>query len=150
MKKNNPHIVLVRPQLPENIGLVARAMDNCGLTKLILVAPRETWPNIKAVDSSANSKNILNNVKVFSSLNKALMNFHYVVATSNRKRFLQKPAHDNFIEFYNKIPLSKKVAFVFGPENSGLSNNDLMLCDAIFNIQLSKSNKSLNLSHAVL
>ena len=150
MKKNNPSIVLVRPQLPENIGMVARAMDNCGLNKLILVSPREKWPNEKAFNSSANSKTLLNKAKVFSSLNKALLSFNYVVATSNRKRFLQKPTKNIFSELFKKIPINKKVAFVFGPENSGLSNEDLMLCDLIFNIKLSRTNESLNLSHAVL
>ena len=150
MKKNNPSIVLVRPQLPENIGMVARAMDNCGLNKLILVSPREKWPNEKAIDSSANSKIILSQVKVFNSLKKALSSFNYVVATSNRNRLLQKPTNNIFVELFKKIPITKKIAFVFGPENSGLSNEDLMLCDSIFNIKLSKTNRSLNLSHAVL
>ena len=150
MKKITPNIVLVRPQLPENIGMVARAMDNCGLNKLILVSPREKWPNEKAIDSSANSKIILNNVKIFNSLKRALSSFNYVVATSNRNRFLHKPANNIFLELFKKIPITKKVAFVFGPENSGLSNDDLMLCDSIFNIKLSRANRSLNLSHAVL
>ena len=150
MRKNNPYIILVRPQLPENIGMVARAMDNCGLNKLILVSPREKWPNEKAIDSSANSKIILNQVKVFNSLKKALSSFNYVVATSNRNRLLQKPTNNIFVELFKKIPITKKIAFVFGPENSGLSNEDLMLCDSIFNIKLSKTNRSLNLSHAVL
>ncbi len=149
MKKNNPYIVLVRPQLPENIGMVARAMDNCGFNKLILVSPREQWPNEKAIKSSANSKIILNKVKIFDSLKKALSSFNYIVATSNRNRYLQKPTNNIFLELFNKIPITKKIAFVFGPENSGLSNEDLMLCDTIFNIKLSKTNKSLNLSHAV-
>ena len=69
---NNPSIILVRPQLPENIGMVARAMDNCGLKKLILVSPREKWPNQKSIKASANSKNIIDKVVVFKSLNKAL------------------------------------------------------------------------------
>jgi len=150
VKKINPSIVLVRPQLPENIGMVARAMDNCGFNKLVLVSPREKWPNKKTFDSAANSKNILNKIKVFDSLNKALSSFHYVIATSNRKRFLQKPFYSNFNDFFKKIPSNKNIAIIFGPENSGLSNEDLMLCDSIFNIELSKSNQSLNLSHAVL
>ena len=77
------------------------------------------------------------------------MSFNYIIATSNRNRFLQKPTNNIFLELFKKIPITKKVAFVFGPENSGLSNEDLMLCDTIFNIKLSKTNKSLNLSHAV-
>jgi len=150
VKRNNPYIVLVRPQLPENIGMVARAMDNCGFNKLILVSPREKWPNEKAIKSSANSRIILNKVKIFDSLKKALSSFNYIVATSNRNRFLQKPTNNIFIKLFNEIPITKNVAFVFGPENSGLSNEDLMLCDSIFNIKLSKTNRSLNLSHAVL
>ena len=150
MNKNNLSIILVRPQLPENIGMVARAMDNCGLSKLILISPREKWPNKKAIDSSANSKNILKKVKVFNSLNKALFSFDYVIATSNRNRFLKKPIHNDFVGLFKKIPFKKKVAILFGPENSGLTNDDLMLSDLIFNIHLSSTNTSLNLSHAVL
>ena len=150
MISNNPSIILVRPQLPENIGMVARAMDNCGLKKLILVSPREKWPNQKAIKASANSKRIIDKVIVFKSLNKALLSFNYVIATSNRKRFLQKPFFNCFNNLFKKIPIKKKVAIVFGPENSGLSNEDLMLCDIIYNIETSKSNTSLNLSHAVL
>jgi len=150
VKKHNPYIILVRPQLPENIGMVARAMGSFGLSKLILVSPREKWPNNKAIKSSVNSKNILNNAKVFDTLKIALGSFHYVVATTNRKRFLHKPTYSKFNNFFKSIPITKKVAFVFGPENSGLSNDDLMLCDSIFNIELSNKNKSLNLSHAVV
>ena len=150
MISNNPSIILVRPQLPENIGMTARAMDNCGLNKLILVSPREKWPNQKAIKASANSKKIICNAIVFKSLNTALLSFNYAIATTNRKRFLQKPIHNNFKKFFKEIPTNKKIALIFGPENSGLSNEDLMLCDSIFNVELSKTNKSLNLSHAVL
>ena len=75
MKQNNPSIILVKPQLPENIGMVARAMDNCGLENLILISPKKKWPHQKAIDSSVNSKAILDKVKVFDSLNKALSSF---------------------------------------------------------------------------
>ncbi len=146
----NPSIILVNPQLPENIGLVARALDNCGLKKLILVNPREKWPNKKALDSSANSSKIIKNISVFKNLNKALSKFNYVIATSSRKRYLQKKHYNKFSNLFLEVPKNKKIAIVFGPENSGLSNDDLMLCDSILNINLSKSNTSLNLSHAVL
>ena len=145
-----PSVVLVRPQLPENIGLVARAMDNCGLEKLILVSPREKWPNKLAIQSAANSKKIILSAKLFYSLDEALSNFHYVIATSNRKRLLQKPSQNEFSQLFKDMPKMKKSALVFGPENSGLTNKDLMLADIIFTINLSKSNTSLNLSHAVL
>ena len=130
--------------------MVARAMDNFGFKKLILISPREKWPNQKSIDSSVNSKKILNQVIVYRTLNEALLLFDYVIATSNRKRFLQKPFFNCFNNLFKKIPIKKKVAIVFGPENSGLSNEDLMLCDIIYNIETSKSNTSLNLSHAVL
>ena len=138
MKFNKPAIILVRPQLPENIGMVARAMDNCGLEKLILVQPREKWPNNIAIKSSANSKKIILKTKVFQSLNESLSNFHFVVATSSRKRFLRKPHQNNMKKLFDKFPQYKKTAFLFGPENSGLSNEDLMLADLIFNIDTSR------------
>jgi len=150
VKTAKPSIILVRPQLPENIGMVARAMDNCGLKNLIIVSPREIWPNKMALQSAANSKIIISNAKVYNSLNAALSKFNYVIATSNRKRFLQKPLKTDFCDLFESVPQSKKTAIVFGPENSGLSNEDLMLADIIFNIDLSKTNTSLNLSHAVL
>ena len=136
--------------MPENIGLVARAMQNCGLKKLILVSPREKWPNQKALDVSANANTIIQKTEVFNSIKSALAPFHYVIATSARKRFLQKFHLSDFSLLFKQIPYKKNIAIVFGPENSGLSNEDLMLADVIFNIDLSKTNTSLNLSHAVL
>ena len=130
--------------------MAARAMDNCGLKKLIIVSPREIWPNKMALQSAANSKEIITKAKVYNSLNNALSKFNYVIATSKRKRFLHKPVKTDFQDLFESIPQTKKTAFIFGPENSGLSNEDLMLADIIFNINLSKTNTSLNLSHAVL
>ena len=149
MKIIKPSIVLVKPQLPENIGMVARAMDNFGLNKLLVVNPREGWPNNLAIKSSANSKKIILNAKIYNNLDKALESFSYVVATSNRRRFLNKPSLSNVNRLFTNFPKTKKVAIVFGPENSGLSNEDLKLADIIFTIDTSKSNQSLNLSHAV-
>ena len=146
----DPSIILVKPQLPENIGMVARAMQNCGLKKLILVSPRENWPNKKAFDVSANANIIIKKTKVFASVKAALSPFHYVIATSARNRYLQKLHQNNFSLLFEQIPSNKNIAIVFGPENSGLSNEDLLLCDSIFTIDLSKKNQSLNLSHSVL
>ena len=150
MKILNPSIILVRPQLPENIGMVARAMQNCGLKKLILVSPRENWPNQKAFDVSASANIIIKKTKVFDSIKVALSSFHYVIATSARNRFLQKFHQSNFSLLFKQVPCNKNIAIVFGPENSGLTNEDLLLCDSIFGINLSKNNQSLNLSHSVL
>ena len=150
MKLIKPSIVLVKPQLPENIGLVARAMDNSGLKDLIIVNPREKWPNDIAIKASGNSKTIIKKTKIYISVEEALLNFHFVVAMSARKRFLQKPYQNNLNQLFEQFPYNKKTAIIFGPENSGLSNEDLNLADLIFNINTSKSNRSLNLSHAVL
>jgi tRNA/rRNA methyltransferase len=145
-----PSIVLVKPQLPENIGLVARAMDNCGLKNLIIINPKKKWLHKKTIHASANSKSIIYKAKIYDSVDEALLDFNFVVAMSARKRFLQKPFQNNINLLFNQFPVSKKTAIMFGPENSGLSNNDLKLVDLIFNINTSKSNPSLNLSHAVL
>ena len=150
MQTTEPSIILVRPQLPENIGMVARATHNCGFKKLILVSPREKWPNQRSIDASAKGKVIVKNAKLFQSISAALSSFHYVIATSARKRFLQKPHQNDFSKLFKKIPLHCKIAIVFGPENSGLSNDDLNLCDCVFSISLSRQNQSLNLSHSVL
>ena len=78
MKTTKPAIILVRPQLPENIGMVARVMQNFDLTELILVLPRKRWPNKKSLDSAKSAKNIINKVKVYNSLELALSKFNYV------------------------------------------------------------------------
>ncbi len=141
---------MVRPQLPENIGLVARAMHNCGLKKLYLVSPREKWPNKIAIQSSANSSKIIKSAKIFDSLEKAVSKFNYTIATSSRNRFLKKTHSNNFENLFEKLPMKSNIAVLFGPERSGLTNADLISCDAIFSIPLSTLNKSLNLSHSVL
>ena len=150
MRLIKPSIILVKPQLPENIGLVARAMDNCDLKDLIIINPREKWPNDIAIKASANSKIIIQKSKIYSSVERALLNFHFVIAMSARKRFLQKPYKSNINQLFEQFPINKKTAILFGPENSGLSNEDLKLADLIFHINTSRSNPSLNLSHAVL
>ena len=144
-----PSIILVRPQLPENIGMVARAMNNFSLKELIIVNPRENWLNDKSINSAKKANKIISKVKVYSNLTDALKKFTYVIATTNRKRFLNKQSTNNF-KFISKILDNyKKVAFVFGPENSGLSNEDLRLSDLIFSISTNNISNSLNLSHAV-
>ncbi len=150
MKTIQPTIVLVRPQLPENIGLAVRAMHNCGLERLSIVSPREEWPNQKAFDAAANAKVILKKAKIFNSISEAVSNYNCVIATSARNRFLSKPHKKDFVSLFKELPNSKKIAVLFGPEQSGLSNNDLMLCDFVFTIPTSIGNYSFNLSHSVL
>ena len=149
MKIIKPAIILVRPQLPENIGLIARAMQNFNLNELILVSPREKWPNKKSLKSSKHAALIIRKTKVYQSLELAVSKFHYIIATTNRKRFLEKKNINSFNSLNKYINTNKKLAILFGPENSGLSNEDLRLADCLFTIKTSKKNTSLNLSHAV-
>tara|TARA_B100000579_G_scaffold404295_1_gene389001 strand:+ start:70 stop:786 length:717 start_codon:yes stop_codon:yes gene_type:complete len=142
-------IVLVKPQLPENIGMVARAMNNFGLKKLILVSPREKFPNDKSIKASKQASSIIENIKLFNSLEDALKNFNLVIATSNRKRFIEKKVINNFNKLNGLIKNNYKTAILFGPENSGLSNEEIRYSDFIFTIPTYKKNNSLNLSHAV-
>ena len=149
MKKINPTIILVRPQLSENIGMAARAMDNFGLSKLFIVSPRDGWPSKKAETSAKHADKIINKAKVYNHLDDAVSNFDLVIATSNRKRFLTKKTYNDFNILQKKIIDFKSIAILFGPENSGLSNQDIRLANFLFNIPTNNSNKSLNLSHAV-
>ena len=149
MKKINPTIILVRPQLSENIGMAARAMDNFGLSKLSIVNPRDGWPSKKAESSAKHADKIINKAKVYESLEDAVSNYDLVIATSNRKRFLTKKTYDSFKILQKTIIDFRNTAVLFGPENSGLSNQDIRLANFLFTIPTYNTNKSLNLSHAV-
>ena len=149
MTSKNPSIILVRPQLPENIGMVARVMHNFGLKDLIVVSPRDNWLNNKSINAAKKATKIIKNIKVYDDLEIALSNFSYVVATTNRRRYLEKNSTNDFKFIKRKIIVNKKTAILFGPENSGLSNEDLRLSDIIFTIETSSKSNSLNLSHAV-
>ena len=148
MTSKNPSIILVRPQLPENIGMVARVMHNFGLKDLIVVSPRDNWLNNKSINAAKKATKIIENIKVYDDLEIALSNFAYVVATTNRKRYLEKNSTNDFKFIKRKIIVNKKTAILFGPESSGLSNEDLRLSDIIFTIETSSKSNSLNLSHA--
>ena len=129
--------------------MTARVMDNFGLSKLYIVNPRDGWPSKIAENSAKHGKNIIEKTKNFTSLNEAVSKFNLVIATTNRKRFLTKTTYNNFSDLKKKIINFKNTAILFGPENSGLSNQDLRLTNCIFTIKTTSRNKSLNLSHAV-
>lgn len=129
--------------------MTARAMDNFGLSRLYLVNPRDEWPNDKAEKSAKHAEGIIKSVKLFSNLEEATSQFNLVIATTNRQRFLTKKKFNNFNKLIKKFNDFKKIAILFGPENSGLSNEDLRLANVIYTIKTDKLNKSLNLSHAV-
>ena len=129
--------------------MTARAMDNFGLSRLYLVNPRDEWPNKKAEKSAKHAESIIKNLQIFSNLEEATSKFNLVIATTNRQRFLTKKTFNNFNKLSKKFNDYKKIAILFRPENSVLSNEYIRLSNVIYTIKTAKLNKSLNLSHAV-
>ena len=147
------YIVLSKPQLGENIGSTARAMKNFGIEKLRLISPRDGWPNETAYAISAGADNVLNNIEVFDTLEKATQDISLLVATTARKRVVGTKSLDIFDAVEKSFEYSMKggqVGFLFGPEQSGLSNDDVVQADFTVSIPLNKEFSSLNLSQAVL
>ena len=148
--KNKFGFILVKPQLGENIGACARSMKNFGFSKLHIVSPKINFPNHKAKATSVGAFDIINKAKVFNDTNEAISNFDIVISLSARKRDINK-RHISLEEFGNLIKKKKNSNFglMFGPEASGLSNQDLSFSNYILQIPTSLKFKSLNLSHSV-
>ena len=143
--------LLVKPQLPENIGFCARGLKNFGFKNLDLVNPKEIWPNKKAIATSVGAKDILKKTKVYSNVKDAINKYDIVYASSARKRDINK-RHLSFDQFIKSIKKNKKkkIGIVFGPEASGLSNEDITYSNYIFKIPVNKKFESINLSHSVI
>ena len=143
-------IVLVKPQLGENIGACARSMRNFGLKNLSLVSPKFTFPNHKTKVTSVGALEIIHKVKVYNKIENALKAFDMVISMSARKRDINKK-HITMLDFYNLVKKNryKNIGLMFGKESSGLSNKDLSYSNYILQIPTSKNFKSLNLSHSV-
>ena len=148
--KNKFGFILVKPQLGENIGACARSMKNFGFSKLHIVSPKINFPNHKAKATSVGAFDIINKAKVFNDTNEAISNFDIVISLSARKRDINK-RHISLDEFGNLIKKKNNSNFglMFGPEASGLSNQDLSFSNYILQIPTSIKFKSLNLSHSV-
>lgn len=148
-----PAIILVHPQMGENIGAAARAMLNFGLEDLRLVNPRDGWPNKAATDMSSGALEKMPPVQVFDTLQEALADLHYVLATTARPRDMVKevftPAEAGK-ETQNAQRAGLKTGLVFGAERAGLSNDDIALCNAMINIPTNPDFSSLNLGQSVL
>jgi len=152
-KTGGPSVILVAPQLGENIGMVARAMLNCGLTKLSLVAPRDGWPNPAAEAAAAGATRVLEEAQVFSSAAQAVAGYRRVYATTARPRGMVKPVLSPRAaarEMGSDEGSLSDVAVLFGPERSGLSNDELVLADRLIEVPLNPAFCSLNLAQAVL
>ena len=148
---NKIGFLLVKPQLPENIGFSARGLKNFGFNSLDLVNPKELWPNKKAIATSVGAKDILRKTKVYSSIKDAINKYDIVYASSARKRDINK-RHLSFNKFIRSIKKNrkKKIGIMFGPEASGLSNEDIAYSNYIFKIPVNKKFESINLSHSLI
>ena len=148
MLNNNITFILHKPQLSENIGACARGIKNFNFKKLILVDSKPIFPNDKILATSVGAKNIINKSKNVKSLEKALKNIDIVIATS--ARFRNKNIKHIQLEDLKKINYNKKIAFLFGSEASGLSNNEISYANYTLQIPTNPEFKSLNLSHSLI
>ena len=147
--KNKFGIILVKPQLGENIGACARSMKNFGFSKLLIVDPKINFPNHKTKATSVGAFDIINKAKVFKKIENAIDSFNLVISLSARRRDINKK-HISLNEFKNIVKRKNtKIGLMFGPEASGLSNKDLSFSNYIFQIPTSPNFKSINLSHSV-
>lgn len=145
-----PVIVLVRPQLGENIGKAARAMLNFGLTDLRLVAPRDGWPNPDAGPAAAGADIVLANAEVFDTLAEAVADCTTVYATTVRKRGVTKPVLTPEAAAREVHASATRSAYIFGAERSGLETDDVALADNIVTVPINPEFGSLNLAQAVI
>ena len=149
--QNKFGFILVNPQLGENIGSCARALKNFGFSNLNIVKPRDGWPNTKARMTSVGAYDLIKSAKLFDTVDQVVKKFDIVLATSARRRDIQKKHislsdFNNFLKKYNKA----NIGIMFGPEASGLSNHDLSLANFIIQVPTANKLTSLNLSHAVI
>ncbi|WP_336288397.1 RNA methyltransferase [Bartonella sp. CB60] len=150
---NGPMIILVEPQLPENIGMVARAMANFGLSKLRLVKPREAFPNEKARAAASKADHVINDAVIFDTLRNAIADLHYVFATTARERCGFKTVK-SAVEAANILRqrenIGHKTGILFGRERWGLENEEISLVDEIITFPVNPAFASLNIAQAVL
>jgi tRNA/rRNA methyltransferase len=150
MTSFNPALILIRPQMGENIGAAARVCKNFGFADLRIVAPRDGWPNPKAESMAAGGADVLKNTRLFKSTSEAIENIQFLYATTARPRDMEKrciSAHDLVADL--KDSNAKKIGILFGPERSGLENEDIALADSILSVPVNEAYPSLNLAQIV-
>ncbi len=146
-------IILVRPQMGENIGATARAMANFGLRDLRLVAPRDGWPNPKAIDMAGRALDLLDDAHVFETVADAVADCQFVLAATARDRAVNMPSmhtREAVTQLRQRTFAGEKVAVMFGPERTGLENDEVALADGVLFIPVAGEYTSLNLSQAVV
>ena len=147
-----PAVILVNPQLGENIGAACRCMLNFGLTDLRLVAPRDGWPNPAAEPMAAGAITVLENARIFETTGEAVADLKFVLAATARRRELEIPVIGTgevgpTLRAYANEGTSTGI--LFGPEKAGLKNADVVLADAILTYPVNPAFQSLNLAQAV-
>jgi tRNA/rRNA methyltransferase len=145
-----PVVILVRPQLGENIGAAARAMMNCGLIEMRLVAPRDGWPNPAALPMAAGGASIIENATVHDSVAEAAHDLTFLAALSARRRDMPVRVSDPRAVTGPLLNHGAKAGLMFGPEASGLDNEDVVRADCLVTADLNPEYPSLNLAQAVL
>ena len=145
-----PAIVLVRPQLAENIGKAARAMLNFGLTDLRLVSPRDGWPNPDAGPAASGADSVIRDAKLYDSVADAVADCAHVYATTVRKRGVTKPVVDPAEAATAIRAAPERSAVLFGPERAGLETDDVALARTILTVPINPEFGSLNLAQAVI
>jgi len=145
-----PAVILVRPQLGENIGAACRGMLNFGLTELRLVAPRDGWPNPAADAMAAGAVELIENAKLFETVDDAVADLSFVLAATARRRELEIPVvGTDVVGGEMRAKIQQGVGVLFGPEKAGLTNADVVFADKILTYPVNPAFQSLNLAQAV-
>jgi tRNA/rRNA methyltransferase len=148
-----PAIILVAPQLGENIGTAARAMANCGLGDLRLVRPRDGWPSDKAVAAASGADRVLAQARLYPSVEAAIGDLAHVYAATARDRYMVKrelTPRAAAAEMRGFLAADEACGVLFGPERTGLVNDQIALADTVLTVPLNPAFSSLNLAQAVL
>ena len=148
MSFSNVNFILFKPQLAENIGSCARALKNFNFSKLKLVSPKISFPNKKVFATSVGAKDIIDSSKIYNNFEDSIKDINCVIATSSRIR--RKNYKYLSISELKKIDFKKKVAIVFGPEASGLTNNELSYANYVIKLPTNNNFQSLNISHCLI
>jgi tRNA/rRNA methyltransferase len=153
VEQPGPCVILVEPQLADNIGAAARAMANFGLSQLRLVNPREAWPAERAYVMASGANRILDEAKVYDSVEAAIGDLNYLFATTARAHDQAKPVADAAAAAQlaaAKVAAGEAVGLMFGRERNGLENHEVALADRIITLPVNPAFASLNLAQAVV
>jgi len=149
----DPVIILIEPQLGENIGAAARAMLNCGLTRMRIVRPRDGWPNERALAAASGADAVIQAAEIYDSTSAAIADLNYVLATTARQRDMVKTIltpEAAAAELHARAGAGQHAGILFGPERTGLMNDDIPLADAIVTVPVNPVFSSINLAQSVL